>query len=88
MKDKKIIQFIKNNNLEFEEGTRNSTIIILIGYSQYLEMNQEELEEELEDIIIEDNFVKEEIERLWGYCKIKKYKDFWKTETAKDQYEF
>jgi len=88
MKDKKIIQFIKNNNLEFEEGTRNSTIIILIGYSQYLEMNQEELEEELEDIIIEDNFVKEEIERLWDYCKIKKYKDFWKTGTAKDQYKF
>ena len=40
-------EFINNNDLSFDKGSRNTTIVTLIGYAQHLGWSQEALEEEL-----------------------------------------
>lgn len=84
----KIQEFIKNNNLSFEEGNRNTTIVVIIGYSQHLELTMQQLEEQLKSEIEDDSFVSEEISRLWDYCKTRNYKNFWTTDKAKELYKF
>jgi len=81
-------KFIKDNHLSFGEGMRNSTVTVLIGYSQHLGLSQNDLEVELSDEIEADSFIQEEINRLWIYCKRNDYKKFWKTAQAKKQYTF
>ena len=78
-----IKNFIIENNLDFTQGSRNSTCTTLIGYSQHLGLSKEQLKEELKDQILEDSFIKEEIDRLWNYCKDRNYKAFWSSEEAK-----
>ena len=80
--------FITENKLSFEPGSRNSTITTLIGYAQFKGLNQSNLEEELITESNADSFIAEEINRLWDYCKAKNYKSFWSSEEAKEQYTF
>jgi|JI10StandDraft_1071094.scaffolds.fasta_scaffold229555_2 hypothetical protein len=80
--------FIINNNISFEKGNRNSSIVTLIGYSQHLNLNKEDLVSKLENQIKNDSFIEEEIDRIWNYCNSKNYKAFWSTNLAKSQYEF
>jgi len=80
--------FIKNNHLSFGKGRRNSTVTVLVGYAQHLKMTKDDLKTSLSVQISEDSFIKEEIDRLWDYCKSNKYAAFWKTAEAKKQYKF
>lgn len=80
--------FIKNNHLSFGKGRRNSTITVLVGYSQHLKMTSEDLKSELSHQIMDDSFIGEEIDRLWNYCKSRKYAAYWKTAAAKSSYKF
>lgn len=84
----KIKEFIKDNNLSFEEGNRNTTVVILIGYAQHLGLTEEELDAELEEQYDEDYFIAEEVTRLFDYCKARNYKKYWATEEAKKKYKF
>jgi hypothetical protein len=84
----KIREFIEENNIEFFEGIRNSTIVILIGYAQFLGLTKEQLEEELATEINADSFIEQEIDRLWSYCENRNYQDFWSTEQSKLEYKF
>ena len=83
-----IRKFIEENKISFKEGERNSSIVTLIGYSLYLGLNQIDLENELLEEAKEDVFIENEIERLWNFCRIKNYGDWWKTEEAKSLYKF
>lgn len=83
-----IQKFIKENNLSFEEGNRNSTVVPIIGYALHLGLTEEQLKEQLEKEITEDSFIEAEITRLFDYCKVRKYQDFWKTDDAKLKYKF
>lgn len=80
--------FINENALSFEHGNRNTTIVTLIGYSQHLGLNSEDLEKELEKEIENDSFIQDEINRIWNYCLNKDYKKFWNTNKAKELYKF
>jgi hypothetical protein len=80
--------FINENDLNFTEGSRNSTITTLIGFSQYKGLTKEELKLELVKEIARDSFIGEEIERLWDYCKARNYKNWWSTPEASLQYTF
>lgn len=84
----KIREFIDNNGLSFEEGNRNTTVVILIGYAQNLELSQNKLKAELVEEMDNDSFIQDEIDRLWEYCKNKNYKNFWSTPKAKELYKF
>ena len=83
-----IKKFIKNNYLSFEEGNRNSSIVTLIGFSLHLGLDIKTLEKELKEEISVDNFILDEINRLWGYCNFKRYGDYWKNEKAKEVFDF
>jgi hypothetical protein len=81
-------KFIIDNKISFEEGSRNSAVVILIGYAQHLGLSKEQLEAELSEEIEADNFIQDEINRLWDYCSRNQYNKFWKTEEAKKLYKF
>lgn len=84
----KIKEFITNNNLSLEEGSRNSSIVCIIGYAQHLGLTEKQLQEELKDESDKDSFIYEEVARLFDYCKLKKYKNYWTTSDAKSKYKF
>jgi hypothetical protein len=81
-------KFITDNDISFEPGSRNSSVVTLIGYAQHLGLMQEQLEDELNDEIKADGFIGTEIDRLWDYCKGSNYKKWWSTKQAKAQYKF
>jgi hypothetical protein len=81
-------KFINENNLSFDEGSRNSTIVVLIGFSQHLGLSLTDVETELQSEIDDDYFIQEEIDRLWDYCKNRNYKNYWSTPEAKNKYKF
>ena len=83
-----IKEFIKNNNLTFEEGCRNTHVTIIIGYAQHLGLIKEELDDELSEQYDEDLFIAEEVTRLFDYCNKRNYKNFWSTDEAKKRYKF
>jgi hypothetical protein len=86
--ENKIRKFIDDNELSFNEGCRNTTVTILIGYTQHLGLTQTNLEADLELEIDADSFIETEIERLWNYCKSNNYAKFWITDEAKELYKF
>jgi hypothetical protein len=81
-------KFIDENNLYFDEGSRNSTIVVLIGFSQHLRLSLTDVETELQSEIDDDYFIQEELDRLWDYCKNRNYKNYWSTPEAKNKYKF
>ena len=80
--------FINENNLSFNVGSRNSTIVCLIGFCQHIDLSQSDLEDELALEIEDDYLIQEEIDRLWDYCKNRNYKNYWSTLEAKNKYKF
>lgn len=80
--------FINENNLDFTVGSRNSTLVTLIGFAQFKGIDKTEFKVELTKEIAKDPFIAEETERLWDYCKKNKYKTWWSTTEAKLQYIF
>ena len=84
----KIREFINNNELLFTEGNRNTTVVTLIGYAQYVGLTQKQLELQLENEIEEDSFIETEIQRLWSYCASNNYKKYWSTAEATKAYNF
>ncbi len=83
-----IREFIDKNKIEFNEGQRNSSTVVIIGYAQHLGLSEAQLKKELAKEIKADKFIKEEIERLFDYCSSNKYGDWWKSKEAKSQYKF
>jgi hypothetical protein len=81
-------QFIKDNHLSFGVGRRNSTMTVLIGYSQHLGLSQTDLEAELQPEIKKDGFIQDELDRLFSYCLSNNYGKFWSSKAAKKQYKF
>ena len=86
--ENKIREFIENNDLFFEEGSRNFTMITIMGYAQHLGLSKEDLETELEDEIDNDGVIQDEIDQRWGYCLSNNYKKFWKSKESGKQYIF
>jgi hypothetical protein len=80
--------FINENNISFEQGSRNSSIVTLIGYAQHKGLTKNQLLDALEPEIKADSFIAQEVDRLYNYCKDRNYKAFWSTEDAKMQYTF
>ena len=84
----KIREFIEKNDLSFEDGSRNFTMVTLMGFSQHLGLSQEDLESELVEEIAKDGVIQDEIDERWGYCDSNNYKKYWKTKEAKKDWSF
>ena len=83
-----IKKFITDNKITFNEGERNSSTVVVIGYAQHLGLNEVQLKKELAKEIKADKFIKTEVERLFDYCKSNNYGAWWTTKEAKKQYKF
>ena len=81
-------KFIEDNNISFARGERNTSVVTLIGYAQFKGLSKVDLETELSNEIEKDGFIEDEIDRLWDYCKDRKYAAFWKKKEAKVKYIF
>lgn len=86
----KIQEFIKNNNLTFKEGTRNTDSVILSGYSLYLGIKTAKELEKVIDAALPDADCDyyEELDRVFSYASENNYGKWWETETAIKTYKF
>jgi len=91
-KIEKLKTFIKENNLSFNEGERNSNIVILCGFALFNENILEECKEvipkEFIDTLKKETNVFQEIERVYYYADSRNYKKYWGTAMAQAQYKF
>jgi len=83
-----IEKFIKENRLSFKEGTRNTTVVTLVGYAQHIGVSKSGLLNSLSKQVEKDNFIKQEVNRLWSYCEGAGYKNYWTTKEASKKYKF
>lgn len=66
----KLEQFIKDNNLTFKVGRRNHDITIICGYALHNNYSEKDI---IKAINSNDNFIKEEVERVFDYAKRNNY---------------
>ena len=80
-------EFIKNNNLSFEEGQRNQSCTILSGFALFQGASIKECKE----AIPMEYFTAElaqELERVYQYAERYSYGSWWGTNAAKKMYKF
>lgn len=70
-------KFIQHNSLEFNEGCRNSDLVMLCGYSLHAGAQKEDVETVLEENFKFDVGVKEEFNFVYPYAKKNNYGDWW-----------
>lgn len=93
--EQKIIDFVNDNGLEFNsfESGLNANCVILVGYLLYLsEIDLEPINIEFvhKSILKDNGNTIEEFTRIWDYIVDNNhdYASFWKTDKAKEQYNF
>jgi len=82
--------FIKNNNLTFTEGKRNTDSVILSGYALYIGMkNAHDLEKVIDLVCKEAHYdYFSELRRVFQYANENAYDRWWESEVAKNTYKF
>jgi len=88
--EQKLEQFIRDNNLRFTEGQRNSDAVKLSGYALHLGVLDVNLLLDIVENTCEDCNIdyREELDRVFDYAKYNNYGKWWSTEAAKKQYKF
>lgn len=86
----KLEKFIKENNLTFAEGSRNTDAVVISGYALHLGIN---------DVNVIENVIEKtvstrgweydkELRRVFEYAKDNNYGQWWTLEGAKTMYKF
>lgn len=86
----KLEKFIKENNLTFAEGSRNTDAVVISGYALHLGIN---------DVNVIENVIEKtvstrgweydkELKRVFEYAKDNNYGQWWTPESAKTMYKF
>ena len=90
----KLIDFIKNNDLSFKEGRRNSDITVICGYALHLD-EYHDWERDIKEAIIEvhgegiwSDFMEEEVYRVFDFAYNNNYGDWWSSDEAKEKYVY
>lgn len=84
----KLKTFIKDNNLSFEEGERNTNATILCGYALFIGVDDIEV---IESAIHKKWYTEEmerELQRVFKYAKHNNYGKWWEKPEAKKMYSF
>lgn len=87
----KLENFIKNNNLTFEEGQRNTDSVVLSGYALFIgETDWTVLVEAIDEVASEtcDCDYHEELERVFDYAEANNYGNWWKNKKNTKAYKF
>ena len=82
----KLKNFIKHNSLTFTEGSRNSDLVVLCGYSLYLGAEKEDVETVLEEKLNIDSGLVSEFNFVYPYAKKNNYGDWWNNPKNKNCY--
>lgn len=86
----KLEDFIKNNNLTFTEGRRNTDSVILSGYGLFIGVKNAHDLEKVIDLVLPaahyDYF--SELRRVFQYANENAYDRWWESEIAKNTYKF
>ncbi len=80
-------EFIKENNLTFEVGVRNTNVTILCGYALHNKNTVEECKEAIEEKFVSTELF-QEIERVYNYAESNDYGNYWTTTDAISRYKF
>ena len=79
-------KFIKENNLSFEEGQRNTNAVILCGYALHINKTAKDCKESVKEYSSEE--LDDEIDRVYFYASTNGYGIWLKTLNAKKMYKF
>lgn len=80
-------KFIEDNNLSFQEGQRNTSTVILCGFSLYNEISIQEIHNAINDKEFSSELT-QELKRVYEYAKRNNYREYWNSEDAKTRYKF
>jgi hypothetical protein len=80
-------KFIENNNLSFQEGQRNASIVILCGFALYNEISIQKIHAAINDKDYTPE-VQIELSRVYEYAERNIYGEYWNSEDAKTRYKF
>ena len=69
--------FIQHNKLSFEEGRRNSDLVMLCGYSLYIGAEKEDVETVLKEKLKVDVELVSEFNSVYSYANKNNYGDWW-----------
>jgi hypothetical protein len=88
--EEKLEQFIKNNNLTFAEGSRNTDAVVISGYALHIGVkNVSEIENVIEKSVSTRGWeYAVELQRVFDYAQYNNYGDWWTMEGAKTMYKF
>ena len=78
--------FIQHNKLSFEEGCRNSDLVVLCGYSLYIGAEKKDVETVLEEKLSVDAELVSEFNFVYSYAKKNNYGDWWNNPKNKNLY--
>jgi hypothetical protein len=84
-----LIKFIRENNLTFEKGERNTNITVLCGYALYLGSSKRDIKESI--LTVSAHTASDcypEVERVFDYGEKNAYGDWWATEQARQIWKF
>lgn len=87
-KKESIKNFIKDNELLFTEGRRNSDSTILAGYALHIEVLTAAFVNEILNEVINDYNYNSEFTKVFHFAKTHHYEVFWLSRDAKKQYKF
>lgn len=82
---KKLKKFIKDNNLVFKSGYRNTPSVVLTGYAQHIGASMIEC---INAVNTTDSKTNNEIERIYEFAERNNYKEYWNSEEVKKLYKF
>lgn len=79
-----LTEFIKENNLTFEVGERNTNITVLCGYALHKNYSIEDCKNAIltTEYEYDRGDIFPEIERVYEYARANKYGDWWTTQTT------
>lgn len=84
--------FIKNNNLSFEKGERNSNSVVLSGFALHNGNTLEDCKNAIPFEYVNTDKKKEkvfkELERVYQFASSRNYGNWWSKDEAKKMYKF
>ena len=87
----RLCEFIRKNDLIFEEGNRNSDAVTISGYALHIGVKySSDIEDAIDEVLPDasSHDYEDELKRVFDYAKDNHYERFWETEQARSMYTF
>jgi hypothetical protein len=85
-KTEQLDKFIKDNELKFTEGRRNSDLVVLCGYALYIGADQDDVFIAIPEDVCDEELMNES-DRVWEYAEANNYGNWWQIEANRKTYK-